>query len=416
VLSKQQAKAEAQTQLQKDLGRMAVAYSRGFSDGFFAGSDHQNLVEGRFPKHRGALLGVVAEVKAGAVRIERAERRPSGGVGLGAPSAPSGATKVALPVIGGASPDDARGVPLEVPEPVPGCGVGFDTGRPQEDEPGGPLFGVEPAPKGWWLRFGRPGPDLSRVRPGHQVFLSSDPRLTADAKGAPLRATFTASGPVGRGVSVSGETAEVLSAATGAGLGIEVLSDKLGGLGGTPFRLAAVDLEAFAPGLHVPVSALKALRRTLVAELEAQVLARARHGVAQAPVAALVKADASRRQPTLRWTPPSSPTVIPLVRRPEQWLSRGRARLDGARRSRAGRAPRASGRPLRHHRHHARAEARRRGHRFTAGAAEARRDAGAALGGPRAFLRPRRAPRRARRLLAQRHQLGDGARAARAGL
>ncbi|MCU0695652.1 MAG: DUF3656 domain-containing protein [Myxococcaceae bacterium] len=342
VLSKQQTSAAAQAQLQRDLGRMAVAYSRGFSDGFFAGSDHQNLVEGRFPKHRGALLGVVAEVKPGAVRIERAERRPSGGVGLGIPSTPSGATKVALPVIGGASSADARGVPLDVPEPIPGCGVGFDTGRPQDDEPGGPLFGVEPALRGWWLRFGKPGPDLSRVKPGHQVFLSSDPRLSADAKaavevgakgvtgripvtlvvtgqaGAPLRATFTATGAVGRNVSVSGETSEVLAVATGAGLGVEVLSDKLGGLGGTPFRLAAVDLEGFGAGLHVPVSALKALRRSLIPTLEALVLARARHAVTERPMAQAVKDDSARRQPTQRWTPPTTPTLVPLVRRPEQ--------------------------------------------------------------------------------------------------
>jgi putative protease len=342
VLAKQQHSPAAQAQLQRDLGRMAVAYSRGFSDGFFAGSDHQTLVEGRFPKHRGALLGVVAEVAPGAVRVERSARRPSGGVGLGTAPAPVGATKVALPVIGGAAPGDARGVPLDVPEPVPGCGVGFDLGRPHEEEPGGPLFGVEPAPRGWWLRFGRPGPDLSRVRPGHQVFLSSDPRLTADAKaavdagakgvpgripvtlavrgeaGAPLRATFTATGPVGRGVSVSGETSDALTPATGPGLGIEVLSDKLGGLGGTPFRLAAVDLDGLPAGLHVPVSALKVLRRLLSARLEDAVLARARHAVADAPVAAAVKADAARRQPAHRWAPPERPTVVPLVRRPEQ--------------------------------------------------------------------------------------------------
>lgn len=341
VLSKQQATAAAQAQLQRDLGKMAVAYSRGFSDGFFAGSDHQDLVEGRFPKHRGALLGVVAEVKGQQVRIERAARRPSGGAAVGGGPA-EGATKVALPVLGGASAEDSRGVPLDLPEPVPGCGVGFDTGRPQEEEPGGPLFGVTPAPKGWWFTFGRPGPDLSRVRVGHQVFLSSDPRLTAEAKsaveagakgvsgripvtltvrgraGEPLHASFTATGPIGRNVSVDGATSELLATATGAGLGVEVLSDKLGALGGTPFRLERVDLDGFAPGLHLPVSALKSLRRTVVASLEEQVLARARHAVADRSVAAEVVAAAAKLQAPGRWTPPSSPSLIPLVRTPAQ--------------------------------------------------------------------------------------------------
>ncbi|MBM4780093.1 MAG: U32 family peptidase [Archangiaceae bacterium] len=341
VLSKQHQSTLAQQQLQKDLGKMAVAYSRGFSDGFFAGSDHQDLVEGRFPKHRGALLGVVAEVKGQSVRIERAERRASGGAAVGG-GAPEGATKVALPVIGGASPADARGVPLDVPEPIPGCGVGFDTGRPQEEEPGGPLFGVEPAPRGFWLRFGKPGPDLSRVRPGHQVFLSSDPRLTAEAKsavdegakgvsgriptvltvrgseGSSLHVTLKATGPVGRDVTVEGQTAELLTKATGAGLGVEVLSDKLGSFGGTPFRLQSIDLDAFGSGLHLPVSSLKALRRSLVTELEAKVLARTRHAVASRPVAAQVVADASKLQVPQRWSPPSAPALIPLVRTPAQ--------------------------------------------------------------------------------------------------
>lgn len=341
VLAKQQQSAPAQAQLQKDLGRMAVAYSRGFSDGFFGGSDHQDLVEGRFPKHRGALLGRVAEVKGQLVRIERAVRRPSTGAGVGGGAA-EGATKVALPVIGGASPEDSRGVPLDVPEPIPGCGVGFDTGRPQDEEPGGPLFGVEPAANGWWLRFGRPGPELSRVRPGHQVFLSSDPRLTSEAKdaveagakgvsgripvtltvtgaaGAPLHVSFTATGHVGRGVTVEGKTSDVLQAATGAGLGVEVLSDKLGSFGGTPFRLASVDLDGFGSGLHVPVSSLKALRRDLVTELERRVLERGRHEVAKTSVAASVLEAASKLQAPARWTPPTTPTLVPLVRTPAQ--------------------------------------------------------------------------------------------------
>lgn len=338
IVAKRERDEAAQRRLQRDLGRMAVAYSRGFSDGFLAGSDHQDLVEGRFPKHRGALLGEVVEVRSGAVRVRRAEREPTGGVGLGKPGQPLGATKVSLPVIGGASPGDARGVPLLVPEPIPGCGVGFDTGRPQDVEPGGPLFGVEPSGNGWWLRFGRPGPELSQVRAGDRVYLSSDPRLTSDAKdavdeglrgvtgripvklelrgalGAPLEVTATALGSVGRGTQVTAKSDEALSAAKSAGLGVELVSDKLGGFGGTPFQLAEVDLDGLASGLHLPVSALKALRRALVSALEPKVLAALRHPLNAQPVAQSL-AEAFAKLPARRaWAAPPSPVVIPLVR------------------------------------------------------------------------------------------------------
>ncbi len=338
IAEKRDRDAASQAQLQAALGRMAVAYSRGFSDGFLAGSDHQGLVEGRFPKHRGALLGEVLEVKAGAVRVRRAARASTGGVGIGKVGQPLGATKVALPVIGGASPEDGRGVPMTLPDPVPGCGVGFDTGRPQEVEPGGPLFGVEPAGNGWWLRFGRPGPDLSQVRAGDHVYLSSDPRLTAEAKtavdeglrgvtgripvkltvsgalGAALSVTATARGAIGRDVAVTLQSDEVLSQARNAGLGVELLSDKLGGFGGTPFHLAELSLDALAPGLHLQVSSLKALRRNLVAALEPAVLAANRHQLNAQPVADALAEQSSKLPARRAWVAPTTPVVIPLVR------------------------------------------------------------------------------------------------------
>lgn len=338
IARKEDATATAQATLKQDLGRMAVAYSRGFSDGFLAGSDHQDLVEGRFPKHRGALLGDVVEVKNNAVRVRRSERHASGGAALRDGGAPQGEVKSPLPAIAGASATDARGVPLAVPEPIPGCGVGFDTGHPEAEEPGGPLFGVEPTHDGWWLRFGRPGPDLGRVTKGHAVYLSADPRLTADAKtavdegvrgvpgrigvrlvvrgaeGEPLRARVEALGAAGRGAAVEGETEERLAKASGAGLGVEVLSQKLGAFGGTPFRLDAVDLDGLGAGLHVPVSALKALRRTLVDALEPKVLAAARHAVEPSRVTPKVIAEASALHARRPYAAPAEPSLIPLVR------------------------------------------------------------------------------------------------------
>ncbi len=451
IAQRREGTREAQAQLKADLGRMAVSYSRGFSDGFLAGSDHQDLVEGRFPKHRGALLGEVVEVRGGEVLVRRAQRVPSGGVGTGEGYRPEGAVRVALPVIGGASPEDARGVPMQVPEPVPGCGVGFDTGRPQDDEPGGPIFGLEPTANGWWLRFGRPGPDLARVKPGHRVWLSSDPRLTAEANaaveegtrgvpgripvvlevrgraGEPLEATFTVrperspegsspldpsplspspsaplrtgcvEGPLGaplatgpstplgtngmdpfvmnrqqrsRGpaelrspigsaevldaarperwqvphlgqpprterpkaprlalLSVSARTDIALAPSKGAGLDVALVSDKLGALGGTPFRLAEVVLVGLEPGLHLPVSALKSLRRGLIESLEEKVLEAAKHAVSEGSATERVRAearalgesapfDSAQGEREVRRSAPldSAPVLVPLVR------------------------------------------------------------------------------------------------------
>ncbi len=332
---KREGTAEAQQTLQSDLGRMAVAYSRGFGDGFLAGSDHQTLVEGRFPKSRGALLGEVAEVKNGAVRVRKIAREVKAGA--------EGTTKVALPVIGeGSSSGAARGAMPEMPEPVPGCGVGFDTGRPHEQEPGGPLFGVETTPSGWWFKFGKTGPDLSQIAPGHLVWLSSDPRLAAEAQRAvdegkrgalgrvPVRLTVKGSvgtvleveaaalGPIGRNAHAKVSSAEVLVASSGAGLTIELLSDKLGGFGGTPFHLQDVVLDELGAGLHLPVSALKAMRRTLVAELEPKMLAALRHVTSDGSAVENVRGVALALKPKRSWAPPTTPTLVALVRTPAQ--------------------------------------------------------------------------------------------------
>jgi putative protease len=60
----------------------------------------------------------------------------------------------------------------------------------------------------------------------------------------------------------------LLAPAHAGGLGEAVLREKLGALGGTPFRLDALDVAALAPGLHVAVAELKPLRRELVSALE----------------------------------------------------------------------------------------------------------------------------------------------------
>src|SRR5207249_1204689 len=99
------------------------------------------------------------------------------------------------------------------------------------------------------------------------------------------------------------------AAARGAGLSRELLVDKLGAFGGTPFRLGELTTTRLAPGLHVPVSELKELRRRLVAELDAAIV-RVDRAIAatDAVVAALDR---------MRASPPAGvgePLVVPLCR------------------------------------------------------------------------------------------------------
>jgi putative protease len=258
--------------LAADLATMGLAYTRGQSLGFLGGTDHQSLVVGRAPKHRGLYVGTVTHVAADHVEVRRTDDVP--------------VSPAAGPVI-----------------PRPGLGVVFDEGHPEADEIGGPIFTVDavPAPPrgardaarsdGWVIGFGRPGPDLSRVKVGARLWLTSDPSFHASA------AKLGDTEPTGRiplSVSVAGAagspltvraivadaasttetraehiSSALLVASRGTGLDEALLREKLGSFGGTRYHLASLDLTALAPSLHLPVSELKSLRRALVESLDA---------------------------------------------------------------------------------------------------------------------------------------------------
>jgi putative protease len=299
-------------------------YSRGGSSGFLLGADHQTLVEGRSPRHRGLPLGRVTRIRDNRVWVQDwADLRPiTGGVGVG-PRDPMEAAPGETSTL--------RGVPR------PGMGVVFDQGKPELEEQGGPIFAVDAdGPGSWVLRFGIPGPDLSRIVVGDRVWLSSDPELlgrgdrearrgqsplghvpvqlsvTGEA-GHPLSAI--ASAPHVRGGTAhtrAVSTAGALAAATGQGLTQETLADKLGGFGGTDYHLAGIDASALAPGLHVPVSQLKDLRRQLVVLLD-EARFSGQRSVAAPGAAERLRADLASSPP-----PPSPPTLVALCRNDSQ--------------------------------------------------------------------------------------------------
>ena len=291
--------------LQQDVERTLLTYSRGGSVGFLDGDNHQELVVGTTPKHRGLPLGVVRRVQGPSAWIEvdgeervRALLRPAVGIVF-----------------------ELVGRSTEEHDP--------------ENAPGGPLFGVHDSGELIELRFGQPGPNLSRVRPGDRVRLTGDPdiarevarRSKQDALGRiPVR--FAVFGQAGQALTVVA-TAEALGHAllaqaktrtplershAGSGLDRAVVAEKLGALGGTSFHLAQLDLTGLEPGLHVPVSELKQVRRELALALGSDLAEKARRTLPsdaclpelRAELSVGVEADLG------------APVLVPLCRTEEQ--------------------------------------------------------------------------------------------------
>lgn len=316
----------AERQLANDLLAMSLSYTRGFSDGFFGGSDHQTLVEGRFPKHRGVFVGRVRRIVGDRVVVgpDPAGRPWTGALAVPQrPAGPTGERSAVLPAAGDAAPIEVR----------PGMGVVFDQGNPEDKhEPGGALWFVDAQKDELWLGFGRGTIDLSVVRAGDRVFVTNDPALTsglAPEDREPTgrnRVDLQVGGALGEPLRVAarckGHAAEVigsvpLQAARGAGLDAALLADKLGAFGGTPFALGELDVATLAPGLHVPASELKELRRALVAQLLPPLERGPVRTVVPAAALPKVRADVQRRVGAVLGVPTQA-SVVPLVRSDEQ--------------------------------------------------------------------------------------------------
>lgn len=296
-----------------------VAYSRGASPGFLDGANHQRLVEGKAPKHRGLLLGEVVARKDQEVWVL-------------APPEPREPRQDEERAGSRRAPPRAKVVPRA------GLGVVFDHHAPEDNEVGGPIFAVRDwrdaaGRAGWSLRFGHPGPDLAKVHVGDRLWITSDPqvlrageRAAEEGRGPLGRLPLTlvvrgalgeplvveASAPIGRRVeAVTLASSMPLAAAAKRGLDEALLRDKLGSVGGTDFHVASLDRRGLADDLFVPVSELKELRRRMIAELAPR-LAEVDREVAPDPVV-----------PALRpWfgDPAAAATsrLIPLVRTDEQ--------------------------------------------------------------------------------------------------
>ena len=278
--------------------QLEQVYSRGLGPFFLTGTNHQAVVQGRAPRHRGLRMGRVVRISAAGVFVK--------------PEA------------------DTVGTPLK-----PGDGIVFDAAdwrSPEEPEEGGRIYRVTPATGGILeLAFGNGAINAARIRPGDRVWRTHDPDIDKIARpyisattpvskqrvdvrvmasaGRPLEIEWRlASCPE---VFVRVESDEPLEAAQNRALTPEFLREQLGRLGNTPYELGGLDLESAIP-CFVPSSLLNHLRRQAVEKL-AQL--QSRHRPARVNDPAVAVAELSHRAEPVE---PGLPSVHVLVRTPEQ--------------------------------------------------------------------------------------------------
>jgi putative protease len=231
--------------------QLEQVYSRGLGPYFVTGTNHQLVVKGRAPRHRGVLMGRVVKVGADRVFVETGEAH-------------------------------------EIAPLKEGDGLVFDAAdwrSPGEAEEGGRVYQATPGLDGMLeLRFANHAIRFDRVRVGDLVWRTSDPDVAQAARifteaVAPVRrqavrvhvvaregSALSAEWSVGE-VSVPVESAAKLGAAQNRAISLEVLRGQFGRLGGTAYELGEVSLEVEgAP--FVPVSVLNQMRREAVERLQ----------------------------------------------------------------------------------------------------------------------------------------------------
>ena len=232
--------------------QLEQVYSRGLGAYFISGTNHQTVVQGRAPRHRGVLMGDVARVVSDAVVIR-----------------PSEAHRIS---------------PLK-----PGDGVVFDSASwrsPQEQEEGGRVYAVSQQRDGSLiLRFGNGAVEFSNVRVGDLLWRTHDPDLDKVVKPLLESVTPVHKQPVHVEViareghplltqwSVGDHVAAVesntpLGKAMNRGLDESFLRDQFGRLGNTSYELASLRLE-IEGSPFAPASMLNQVRRDAVEQLQA---------------------------------------------------------------------------------------------------------------------------------------------------
>ena len=252
----------------KDVEEMELSFSRGFSPGWLEGCDHKRLVPATSSAKRGVRLGTVVGTHSGRVVVD-----------------------LATGLAGGVKRGD---------------GIGFDCGATSDEAVGGRVYEVfaaglsrtDPVTAGRVeLGFARDGFEIAVLQPGHAVWKTDDPELTARlqksfkgdrlrrrqpvdlrvtaAVGLPVRVTATLTA----GGRCEVESAEPAREALKHPLDETVLRDQLGRLGTTPFELRGLAVTITGRPM-LPLSVLGRLRKELAAALERLVERPATQGAA----------------------------------------------------------------------------------------------------------------------------------------
>ncbi|HLG98422.1 MAG TPA: U32 family peptidase [Bryobacteraceae bacterium] len=281
--------------------RLEQVYSRGLGPFFMSGTNHQALVRGRAPRHRGVLMGRVELVDGGRVLVE-----------------PTAANSLA---------------PLKA-----GDGIVFDAAgwrSPEEPEEGGRIYQALPARGGQIeLRFANRAVQFQRIRRGDLVWRTHDPEMQRAAEqytqpvapvsrqlvwvhaaghvGGPLVTEWSLADRPGVSVTVTSEIA--LSAAQKHALSAGMLQEQFGRLGNTPYEICEVSLETSEP-VFIPAAALNKMRREAVERLQTLQAERKTIEVRDADTALRsLRAEAMHANTHAR----PAPALHLLVRTPEQ--------------------------------------------------------------------------------------------------
>ncbi len=279
--------------------QLEQVYSRGLGPYFVTGTNHQKVVEGRAPRHRGVLMGRVAEIGTDSVVVAMSEAH-------------------------------------EIAPLKEGDGLVFDAAdwrSPGEPEEGGRVYEATRLHDGnLQLRFANRAIRFDRIRPGDLVWRSSDSDVTHAARpfieasapvqrqpvqvrvkahaGSPLVAEWSLVRTPEMSVTVKSETP--LATAQNRAISLESVREQFGRLGNTAYELGSITLDVEGSPF-VPVSVLNQLRREAVEKL--QVLQTAPRGnEVNDPIAAL---NDARREPPAAEISPEAELHL-LVRTPDQ--------------------------------------------------------------------------------------------------
>jgi U32 family peptidase len=233
--------------------QLEQVYSRGLGPYFVTGTNHQAVVNGRAPRHRGVLMGRVVDTGGDWVVVETAEAH-------------------------------------EIAPLKPGDGVVFDAAdwrSPGEPEEGGRVYQAQPGLDGkLGLLFANRAIRFDRVRVGDLVWRTDDPDVAQAARRfteatAPVRRQVVRVHATAReGSALSAEwslgeasvvvtSTETLGAAQNRAISLEMVREQFGRLGGTAYMLGAVSLDVEGSPF-APVSLLNRMRREAVERLQSQ--------------------------------------------------------------------------------------------------------------------------------------------------